>query len=131
MARDETSSSSDDDDNNDYHANDNSHDDVDCDPKIKKAWKKLLEKLDEYFDDEKSSTSCGKFFKRGRRKEFFEEPDTNLFCAIHHAVLHNNLYVLKQLVDKYGCGKNTDPVCCRNLSQSHYGRQISREESAE
>jgi hypothetical protein len=120
VARDETSSSSDDDGNDDdYRADDDSHDDDDHDhdshvSKTKKAWKKLLEKLEEYYDDKNPLTSCGRSFKRDRQRKFFEQPDTNLFCAIHHAVLHNNLYVVKKLVNKYGCGKNDDLVCCRS-----------------
>jgi hypothetical protein len=88
-----------------------------------------LEKLGDYFDDKQPLTGCGQYFKRQRRRKFFEQPDTNLLCAIHHAVLHNNLYVLKQLVDQWGCGKNVDLVRCRNLSQSYCVRLISRVES--
>ena len=102
MARDETSSSSDDDYNDDHHGvddDDSRDDDQDHDEhdlKTKKAWKKLLGKLEEYFDDKKPFTSCGRLSKRHQRRKFFEQPDTNLFCAIHHSVLHNNLYIIKK-----------------------------------
>jgi hypothetical protein len=125
VARDETSSSSDDDDDDHSHDGHDGHD-----PKTEKAWNKLLERLEEYFDDKKPLTICGQSFKQRRRRKFFEQPDTNLFCAIHHAVLHNNLYVVKKLV-KFGCGKNSDLVCHRSLSPSHCVHRVSRDESTE
>jgi hypothetical protein len=140
VARDETSSSSndeyeddcDDDESEDDCDDDDIHDDHDGhDPNTKKAWRNLLKKLEKYFDDKKPLTRCGQYFKRQRRRKFFEQPDTNLLCAIHHAVLHNNLYVVKTLVDKYGCGKNANLVCCRSLSQSHCVGLVSRDESTE
>jgi hypothetical protein len=72
---------------------------------LDKAWKTLLENMQEYFDDKISWPLCGKSLKQRRREKFFEKPDKNMLCAIHHAVLHNNVFVVQQLVDEHDCGK--------------------------
>ncbi|CAF4113532.1 unnamed protein product, partial [Adineta steineri] len=74
------------------------------DDKSQVEWKNFEKKLNEYFDDQ-HLYSCGSSAHKRRRK-FFEQPDTNLFCPIHHAVLNNNLFILKKLVDGYGCDIN-------------------------
>ena len=63
-----------------------------------------MKKLDEYFDDH-HSCSCAKSALR-RRRDFFQQSDTKLLHPIHHAVLNNNMFVLRKLVDDFGCGKH-------------------------
>ncbi|CAF3701144.1 unnamed protein product [Adineta steineri] len=74
------------------------------DKKSKVEWENFEKKLNEYFDDQ-HPYSCGSSAHKRRRK-FFQQPDTNLFYPIHHAVLNNNLFILKKLVDDYGCDIN-------------------------
>jgi hypothetical protein len=63
-----------------------------------------MRKLNEYFDDQ-HPYSCAKSALK-RRRDFFQQSDTNLLHPIHHAVLNNNLFVLRKLVDEFGCGKH-------------------------
>jgi hypothetical protein len=68
------------------------------------VWKSFKAKLDEYFDDN-NPWSCAKSALE-RRKSFFKQSDKNLLCPIHHAVLNNNIFVLKKLVEDFHCGKH-------------------------
>jgi hypothetical protein len=61
-------------------------------------------KLNEYFDDQHPDSCVKSALKR--RRDFFQQSDTRLLYPIHHAVLNNNLFVLRKLVDKYRCGKH-------------------------
>jgi hypothetical protein len=91
------------------------------DPSGKELWTNLSTKIDAYFDDETSSTVCGKYSSRNqRRRKLFERPDQNLLCAIHHAVLHNNLFVVKKLVEEYSCGKHVDLLCLHRSIEPPY-----------
>jgi len=68
-----------------------------------------MTKLDEYFDDQ-HPWSCAKS-ARNRRRSFFQQSDKNLLYPIHHAVLNNNIFVLKTLVDDFHCGKHVWQSC--------------------
>lgn len=75
---------------------------------MENEWEKFEKQLNEYFDDQ-HPWSCDKLAKRRRRK-LFEKPDKDLLYPIHHAVWNNNMFVLKKLVDDFGCDINI-PIC--------------------
>jgi hypothetical protein len=64
--------------------------------------------LDDYFKD--STKSEKKQCKH--RKKFFETVDRDLYCLLHYAVMHNNYWVVKKLLEDYNCGrfKNEGPL---------------------